>query len=190
MYDMNMKRLSLSALIVTGLVIGGLPTNAHANVSLGRIGSAVMLPLILITYRLETKESVKDPVDTYTWSDLSDALQARDFKKAWAAFDERFIGQKKKGKAIKLTEGDKEIKSTSATPATGVCGIAQAELLGFGKSALETTKVLATPALLIGFCTGALELQVKDGEIKFNIDPKVLVSLGLGSAKPKIAAAA
>ena len=112
---MNFQKLSLSALVIAGLVAGGTPATLKAQVTPGRKTFIGLLGLTLITWRLEAKKSVEKPEDLYTWSDIPANVMKGDVFEAWNAFDERFIGQKAKGTAVKLVPGDEKVKDTSAT---------------------------------------------------------------------------
>ena len=175
---MNMRRLSLSVLVITGLVLGSMPQQLQAHKPSKTLIS-FFAALVAINYILESKESVKNPEENYKWSDLL----SLDWDKTVGAIDEKIIGQKAKGSSIKLTAGDKEIKGTSKTPATGLCGKGHETLTGIAKCTADTGKVLAAPTLLLAVYLGKLKLGEKDGSIVFTVaklfkkeEPEVVIN--------------
>lgn len=164
---MNIQKLSLSALVIAGLSVGVTPTrlNAINPAYVGFCGG--FLGLTLITLRLNAKKSVANPEEQYSWSDVSSNLLKGNFQEAAYALDERFIGQKAEPTSLKIVEGDDkvEIKGSGKTPATGVCGTAQAYLGQFAKATVDTGKVLAAPGLILALTGGLLKFTVKDNAL-------------------------
>jgi hypothetical protein len=171
---MNMKKLSLSALIVTGLMVSSISMHVRAAENYlkpSKYGVALFLTALAIQYRLDTKESEKDPAQKYKWKDL----YTKDVFKIVDILDEKFIGQKAKGSSIKLTVGDKEIKETSKAPATGICGNGHQILTNFGKASFDLFKVFIAPVILVAIRAGAFTLTTKDGVLQPGFDTKKLM---------------
>lgn len=177
-----MKKISISSLVIAGLLLNAMP--AQANVKPRNLGLALFGVATLITWRLETKKSVENPEEVYTWSDIKSNVMNGNYSEAWKAFDEKFIGQKAKGSSIKLTKGDKEVKGSPSTPATGVCGKTQEALAHVAKATVETGKVLTVPALVGAIYLKVLKFGIKDdGSVTLKLDPKALSWLGDADAK-------
>ncbi len=180
---MNMRKLSLSALVITGLVLGNIPARLEAAANVSYIPHKTILTVFIgltaINYLLDRKESVKNPENIYKWSDLL----SLDLEKTIGVLDEKVLGQKGKGSSIKLTVGDKEIKETSKTPATGICGKGH-ELLGnLGKATADTGKLLVAPAILAAIYYKGLKFTEKDGILTPSVNLKKLAKAGFFTAK-------
>jgi hypothetical protein len=165
---MNMRRLSLSVLVITGLVLGSMPARVEAknikgSVKLG-IAAGILLGAHLI---LDMKESVAEPEQNHKWSDL----WSGNWEKTVGAIDEKIVGQREKSAGIKMVPGEKEVKSSAATPATGILGKSHSFVNKVGKSIVDAGKTYAAPALVIGIVTGMFKISLSKGQFTFDHSP-------------------
>src|SRR5579872_909135 len=164
---MNMKSLSLSVLIVTGLVLGNMPARLEASDIKGSVKLGIAASILLGAHLLlDMKESVAEP-ENHKWSDL----WSGNWEKCIGAIDEKIVGQREKSAGIKMVPGEEKVKTSAATPATGLLGKSHALVNKIGKSIVDAGKTYAPPIIVLGIVTGMFKIGFSKGQFNFDTTP-------------------